>query len=582
MSRTSGKGPGYLSDTARRLKHGVTVLSILCVLASLTLLYYAHRSTFDPRYEIWEIYMGYFIVLSVIMFTALGHKSYLVIEHEFTERRRAEEILRKSEEKYRSFFITTRDCIYMVEKNGRWIDVNQSFVRLFGYDSKEDLMRVNMQDMYVDVNQRWTHLSHIEKYGYSENYEVELMRKDGRPLTVLVNSVPIHDGAKGTVIGYQGTLKDVTEERRAQRLRDEFISTVSHELRTPITSIREGVSQVLEGILGPTTPEQREFLSMSLEDIDRLRRIIDNLLDISKIEAGRVDVKREWVDLMELAKGAAATFEARCRKKGIGIRVLGDLRPVRAYVDQDKVVQVFSNLIGNAVKFTERGGIEIGIEEKNAAVECSVKDTGKGIDQEELPRLFDKFQQVGRAQVAGEKGSGLGLSIVKGLVELHRGHISVESALGTGTKFTFTLPRVTAREWFKECVAGGVEESVQKGDPLSLLVFNFSNSQELERELGLHRLSEFSRRLEREVSQTLRRSGDIAVGDEQGILVMLPQTPREDARKVSRRIQGLIDHALSREVSKDAPGVVCQVAAYPGDGSTAEELLHAVQFSGGK
>ncbi|MBN3039117.1 MAG: hybrid sensor histidine kinase/response regulator [Candidatus Omnitrophica bacterium] len=228
---------------------------------------------------------------------------------------------------------------------------------------------------------------------------------------------------------------------KLNQIKSDFISTVSHELRTPLTTIRETVSQVLDGILGGTTKEQQEFLTMCLEDIDRLKRIIDNLLDISKIEAGKVEIKKAPLDIVALARSVGSTFGPLAQKKSLEIKTNLPAEKIEISADKDKITQVFANLLNNALKFTQKGHVEIAVRDEGETVECSVADTGPGIAPEDLPKLFDKFEQFGRMAGPGEKGTGLGLSIAKGIVQLHKGKIRAESKLDQGTKFIFTLPK---------------------------------------------------------------------------------------------------------------------------------------------
>lgn len=240
---------------------------------------------------------------------------------------------------------------------------------------------------------------------------------------------------------YLVTIRDITARKELDKLKDEFISNVSHELRTPLTSIRESVSQVLDGILGKITEKQKKFLSVCLKNTDRLKRLVDNLLDIAKIEAGEFELKSNRWDMAELVDNVISSFTPMAQNKGLEIRSLVPNHAINISGDRDQIFQVFNNLLGNSFKFTETGLIEITVVEKKKWIECSVADTGKGIAQDELPKVFNKFQQFGRIDGPGERGTGLGLPIVKGIIELHRGKIRVESKANIGTKFTFTLPK---------------------------------------------------------------------------------------------------------------------------------------------
>lgn len=234
---------------------------------------------------------------------------------------------------------------------------------------------------------------------------------------------------------------DITERKQLENMKDEFVSTVSHELRTPLLMIREGVSLVHDGILGPATDDQKKFLTVSLDNIDRLTRIINDLLDISKIEAAKMKLQKEKVNLNQLISKIETGFGPVLRGREVSLKTRLPEKPVEIEADPDKLTQVFTNLIQNAVKFTEKGFIEVALESKSDEVECSVSDSGRGISSEDMEKVFSKFQQFGRTHGAGAKGTGLGLSICKGLVELHGGRIRVESELDKGTRFIFTLPK---------------------------------------------------------------------------------------------------------------------------------------------
>jgi signal transduction histidine kinase len=268
----------------------------------------------------------------------------------------------------------------------------------------------------------------------------EIEEAEPYKLTVRADATEVKD-AQGKKMGAVILVRDITPEKELERLKSEFLSAVSHELRTPLTTIRESVSQVLEGILGETTPDQREFLTICLNDIDRLTRIINDLLDISKIEARKLQLRKAAVDVVDLVKGVCASFASRAREKGLDIRMNVAGEKIEAFIDRDKIIQVFTNLVGNALKFTARGHIEITVCDMPETVACVISDTGRGIADEDLPKVFSKFQQFGRENGPGEKGTGLGLSIAKEIVELHGGKIRVESRLNEGTRFSFFMPK---------------------------------------------------------------------------------------------------------------------------------------------
>lgn len=228
------------------------------------------------------------------------------------------------------------------------------------------------------------------------------------------------------------------------RVKDEFVALVSHELRTPLAVIREGTSQILEGIGGEITLDQRQTLQMTLKNVDRLKDLIEDLLDISKIEAGKMPVVPERFDFSELIREVRDSFLNRAAEKGLTLEARLPSQPLSVYADRERIRQALVNLIGNAIKFTDRGGVSVSLEESRGWLLCSVSDTGHGIAPEHLPRLFQKFQQFQRTRGNGEKGTGLGLAICKGIVELHGGRIQAESRVSQGTTIRFLLPPATA------------------------------------------------------------------------------------------------------------------------------------------
>lgn len=242
----------------------------------------------------------------------------------------------------------------------------------------------------------------------------------------------------------QRRLDELAEANRrlaeAARLKDEFVALVSHELRTPMAVIKEGVCQLLDGLCGEITGDQRDTLTITLRNVDRLKFLIEDLLDISKIEAGKMPITRQPFDLQELLEDVSRTFRDRVEEKGLKLQIQPSRGPVRVNVDRERIAQVFVNLVGNAVKFTDQGKVEVSLEGRNGQILCCVSDTGPGIASENLPKLFEKFQQFQRMGKSGEMGTGLGLAVCKGIVELHGGKIWAESTPGRGCRFFFTLP----------------------------------------------------------------------------------------------------------------------------------------------
>lgn len=367
------------------------------------------------------------------------------------------------------------------------------------------------------------------------------------------------------------------ERRRIDRIKNEFISNVSHELRTPLTSVREGISQILEGFLGKTTQKQKEFLSMCLEDIDRLSRIIDGLLDISRIESGKIILKKETLDIVELARSAVSSLSVKIKNKGLELIEDFPKEKTEIYVDRDRIIEVFINLLGNAIKFTDKGQIGVSVKNKAKLVECIVSDTGRGIAKKDLPRVFSRFQQFGRVFGPGEKGTGLGLSIVKSIIELHKGQIRVESKLDKGTKFIFTLFKYTSRELFRQYIVDGLREAVHNDEPLSIFVFYIEDFAAVKKEFDTKRISLLMNKFYEIIGGHLRRQADLAVKDDSAILLVLPVTKNEYIDSIQTRLTQALEEYLSKEGLDKKIRIGCKTAGFPRDGSNSDVLFDKIK-----
>lgn len=279
-------------------------------------------------------------------------------------------------------------------------------------------------------------IDNLQKENEALRLEIEQLKKEAAD-----HLWGIQKTNEGIRILYKELEKKNEELKKLDQLKSDFVSTVSHELRTPMTIVKESISQVLDGVLGQIKEDQKRVLSIALSHIDRLRRLVNDLLDISKLEAGKVVLNHEVVNLKDLISEIEGSFQYKTKHKGLELKseFLGE--NFEAFIDRDKITQIYTNLIGNSIKFTTEGEILLIVKEEEGILECSVKDSGKGIAEEDLPLVFEKFRQFSREAGPGEKGTGLGLAISKALVELHHGKIWVESSLGKGTRVTFTLPK---------------------------------------------------------------------------------------------------------------------------------------------
>jgi PAS domain S-box-containing protein len=259
---------------------------------------------------------------------------------------------------------------------------------------------------------------------------------DGSERAFRVRTTPMRDNVN-RLLGAVTILEDITHLHEIDRLKSEFIATASHELRTPLTSVQMGVHLLLEGALGELTDSQNEVLQACRQDCERLDKLMRDLLDLSKIEAGESQPQLAPVSARDLLNTAVKELRPQVETKGLKLSVDAPVTLPRVMVDQLQIERVVSNLVINALRHTKDGEIKISAEQRDNYVAVSIQDTGSGIPSEYLPHIFDKFVQVPDAPTGG---AGLGLTISKSIVEAHGGQISVQSQVGRGTTFTFTLP----------------------------------------------------------------------------------------------------------------------------------------------
>jgi two-component system, NtrC family, sensor histidine kinase KinB len=254
----------------------------------------------------------------------------------------------------------------------------------------------------------------------------------------LPRATPVYE-TQGVIVGATVILQDVTRLRRLEELKNDVVATVAHEFRTPLTSLRMAVHLCTEQVVGPLTEKQAELLGTAREDCDRLQTMVDDLLDLSRIESGRAELFPLPTPVSELIEHALDEHKAEADAKGVRLNADFHSADVTVLADHERIGHVFSNLIGNAIRYTPGdGAITVRAEVKNGVVRFTVSDPGKGIPKEYQARLFEKFFRV--PDNTDHKGTGLGLYIAREIVRGHGGDIGVESEAGKGSTFWFTLP----------------------------------------------------------------------------------------------------------------------------------------------
>ena len=331
------------------------------------------------------------------------------------------------------------DPIFNLDAEGRFTLFNRAAEALSGYWREEILGRPYTDLFCPDYHDGVADL--LAKTGGegSRPYEVEILTKDGERVPVEIRLAPLY--RDGQVIGAQVIARDIRERKQLEQMREDFIASVSHDLRTPLASITGFTEVLLSEAPGPLTEVQQEFLDIIAESGERLLKLVNQILDVSKLDSGRFELHPAPVDLRLMVKSLVDQIRPLATKKQIALEVeiASDLPVITA--DPDRMERVLANLLSNAVKFTPEGGsVRVRLMCNGEAIRCEVSDTGIGIPSEDLPHLFERFRRASNAQKRRVKGAGLGLYISKAIVEAHGGEIGVESRLGEGTTFWFTLP----------------------------------------------------------------------------------------------------------------------------------------------
>lgn len=350
----------------------------------------------------------------------------------------------QTESRFENLIECANDVIFTLDTENQFVELNSKFEEVFGYKRKDwegrsfyDLIVGGQKDEAIKFY--WETLK-----GGRPRFELDAFREDGQIISLSLASAPIND-SEGEVAGVMIIARDISESKKIEELQNKFIAHVSHELRTPMTAMREFISLLLDGIPGAINGEQKDYLGRIESNIDRLTRIIENLLLLSQADEERLTPQKKFIDIKDLILQVRDDFKVAVGRKSLQLGVAVPEKLPRVYADPDKIIQVITNLVGNSLKFTPAGGaIKIGVQVKKDMLEVWVQDTGVGIAPEDQDKIFDRFQQIRNGHKFGRKGTGLGLAISREIIRLHRGEIRVESKPGLGSRFIFALPRALA------------------------------------------------------------------------------------------------------------------------------------------
>jgi PAS domain S-box-containing protein len=401
--------------------------------------------------------------IRLVVFVSLGLTMSLVAER-IHRKRRAEhqaekdrlrdaamEELRRSEERYRKLFETSRDGIALVDKGGQFLEANHAFERMVGY-SLDELLTMSYQDL---TPPRWQQIEaaivedRILGVGDSGEYQKEYIRKDGSVIPISIRAWP-ELGPMGELLGMRAFVRDITDRKRAEevvkesaRRKDQFIATMAHELRNPLAALRSATYVLRdEATSGKVAKLETGALPIIDRQLCQLVRLVDDLLDVSRINKGRFEIKRRRIDLAEILRHAAETVRSTIDRGAHDFEIEVPEESLLLDGDAVRLEQVFVNLLNNAASYTNRRGrIWLTAVRRHGEAIITVRDTGVGIPEGMLLRIFEPFSQADNRLKDSHEGLGIGLTLVKALVELHGGAVEAQSdGIGLGSAFVVCLP----------------------------------------------------------------------------------------------------------------------------------------------
>ncbi len=351
-----------------------------------------------------------------------------------------EELTSHNDTHVRAIIDNVRDGILTINSEGLIESFNPAAEHLFGYKASEIFghhFMILLADPETPISPNAHVTSRISK-NLGSGGEVLGKRKNGTffPMEISVSDMWIEKKRMFTLI-----IRDITQRKKIEQMKSEFVSIVSHELRTPLTSIHGSLGLISSGIMGELPPKAARMTQIAYKNSERLLRLINDILDIDKIESGKMPFNMQPLELSSFLREAIEANDGYAKEFGITYRIVEDAPHALVYADKDRLIQVLTNLLSNAAKFSNKGSfVDLSIKPSGTFWKVEVRDYGMGIPEKYRPHVFGKFVQAVHAEHQARKGTGLGLNICKTIIERMNGHIGFRTKTGVGTTFFFELP----------------------------------------------------------------------------------------------------------------------------------------------
>jgi len=326
------------------------------------------------------------------------------------------------------------DGVVALNSQGEIIHINPAAMKMLPIDEFGNNLQSTLEKLFK--------ISRVDFEGEDSDVKETIVKRGDAVLKAVM--APLKRDAR--VIGLILVIQDITKENRLENMRKEFVANVSHELRTPLTTIKSYAETLLEGALEEASIA-RQFTEVINNEADRMTRIVNDLLELSRLDNKEIRWKKEPLNIARVLKDVISKMEVNAVRKNqkLTFNVVPDRNGFESFADRDKMEQVFQNILSNAIKYTPEGGrIDVDLDMKDDMIEVTITDTGIGIPEKDLPRIFERFYRVDKTRSREMGGTGLGLSIAKEIVEAHGGKIVIESRQGEGTKVSIFLPPIIA------------------------------------------------------------------------------------------------------------------------------------------
>ena len=426
-----------------RFEHWLMVALLLGLMGQVAFMPFARRP-FDAPSEVAHLAKDLSYVLVLVGLLGSMSRLFRQADDSFAELARVNAALQAeiderahAERERDRFFDMSLEMLCIAGMDGFFKELNPPWEKALGWTVAELKARPSLELVHPDDRAATAaEGQRLRLGGSSIDFENRFLAKDGSYRWLSWRASPLPD--RGLIYA---TARDIQEQKRVEEMKNDFVSVVSHELRTPLTSIRGSLGLIAGGVAGPLPEKARGLVEIAAKNCERLVRLINDILDVEKIESGKMGFRFAPVDLMPLIEQAVEGNRAYAEEYEVELRITEEVEGVRVWADTDRLQQVMTNLLSNAAKFSPRGGVvEVAVSRQAGEVRIAVTDHGRGISPQFRARIFEKFAQADASPTRAKGGTGLGLSISRAIVERHRGRMAFTSEPGVATTFFFDLP----------------------------------------------------------------------------------------------------------------------------------------------